>query len=215
MKTTIILLTSILFCTALAAQTKYYNETKTFHENGYTYQCDVRGSGIVTLYNKNNQWTYTDQIDTNTGEYYVPSDGKWVPLTTDDVWTGAKRESIVNNAFSASEKQRIKGRKLTINMYIHSQTGKVVEINFEFHATNPFATIPVSVYRKIETELKNQVWYTPTTEGKKLNYICRSWRYEFQLSADSEADNNNTENGNIHNGTKITPVKELPKMPVE
>ena len=64
--------------------------------------------------------------------------------------------SIVNSAFSASEKQRIKGHDFNIIMYINSSTGKVDEVSFEFHKSDPFATIPVSVYRKIETEIKKK-----------------------------------------------------------
>ena len=40
-------------CIHLTAQTNYYPETKTFHENGYTYQCDVDEASMVSLYNMN------------------------------------------------------------------------------------------------------------------------------------------------------------------
>ena len=47
----------MLFCvTYLHAQTNYYTTTKTFYESGYTYQCDVRVSGFIALYNKSNTW---------------------------------------------------------------------------------------------------------------------------------------------------------------
>ena len=42
-------------------------------------------------------------------------------------------------------------------MYINSSTGRVDEVSFEFHRSGPFATIPVSVYRKIETEIKKEL----------------------------------------------------------
>ena len=38
--------------------------------------------------------------------------------------------------------------------YEDSDTGKVIEVDFDFLSTEPFATIPISVYRKIELELK-------------------------------------------------------------
>ena len=41
----------------LSAQTYYYGVTETFHENGYTYQCDVQSSMRVRLYNKENKIT--------------------------------------------------------------------------------------------------------------------------------------------------------------
>lgn len=175
---TIITVISLLCSTYLMAQTNYYTATKTFNENTYTYQCDVDESKWVTLYNKNNKFTYLYSKYKATEEHYFPPSGKWVRLWEKDTWTANKRESIVANALSASEKQRVKGRGVTINMYINSQTGKIDEVNFEFHGTNPYATIPLSVYRKIETELKSQVWYTPTAEGRKLNFILRNWRYK-------------------------------------
>lgn len=59
---------------ALAQTTNYYAVTKTFNEQGYTYQCDVSGGRYVTLYNKNNKWTYVDQMKkgTNTPFYVTP-----------------------------------------------------------------------------------------------------------------------------------------------
>ena len=41
----------LLYCADihLTAQTNYYPETKTFHENGYTYQCDVDEASMVSL----------------------------------------------------------------------------------------------------------------------------------------------------------------------
>ncbi len=159
------------------AQTNYYETTKTFVENGYTYQCDVPAYKLITLYNKANQYTYVDQKVNATGEL-VPIDG--MPDTfEDDDWTKNKCYEIVENAFSAEQKSRMKGRGITIAMYISSTTGKVIEVNFQFTTLNPAATIPLSVYRQIETNLKNYVWFTPTDYGKTLNYIFLGWRYEF------------------------------------
>ncbi|MGE4308771.1 MAG: DUF5043 domain-containing protein [Bacteroides sp.] len=49
------------------AQVKYYSTTKTFNQCGYTYQCDVKYQE-VTLYNKANKRTYTNQIFKATGK---------------------------------------------------------------------------------------------------------------------------------------------------
>ena len=96
----------------------------------------------------------------------------------DDNWTRQKCEQIVNSAFSATERQRVKGQNFGIFMYISPDNGKVIGVEFTFTMSSPFATIPVSVYRKIETDLKNNIWFTPTADGKKLNYICRFWYQE-------------------------------------
>lgn len=104
MENIILTLISMLFCIAHAiAQTNYYTSTKTFNENGFTYQCDVESSGTIRLYNKTNKWTYSPQIDTTIRQPYMHPD-IYVPLLEDDNTTRPKRFSIVNNAFSATEK---------------------------------------------------------------------------------------------------------------
>ncbi|MCE9236863.1 DUF5043 domain-containing protein [Bacteroides thetaiotaomicron] len=182
---TIITLTCMLFCASyLSAQTKYYSTTKTFNENGYSYQCDVDIAKGVTLYNKENRLTYTKWIFKDTGkEPRIPYN---INDVIDDTWTKPKCFSIVNNAFSVAEKERTKGNELDVCIYIDSETGKVTEIDFYFTTVSPFATIPVSVYRKIELELKKNIWFTTTAEGKRMNYLVRMWSQEIgaTLTAD-------------------------------
>lgn len=171
---TLLTMIGLLFSAVITAQTNYYTATKTFYEDGYTYQCDVSASKSVTLYNKDSKWTYERQIYTSTGDPFVMPDAG-IDLTEDDTWTHAKRYSIVKNAFTVVEKERVKGDELIISLVINSNTGKIDEVYFEFVNFDPYATIPVSVFRKIEMELKESVWYIPTAEGKKLNYILLWW----------------------------------------
>ena len=171
---TIITLIGLLFCSTIIAQTNYYTETKTFYEDGYTYQCDVSPSKFVTLYNKENKFTYKNQIYKDTGKRFVmPEVG--IDLTEDDNWTQTKRHSIVIEAFTEAEKQKVKGHELMTTIIINSNTGKIDEVYFEFVNLQPYATIPISVFRKIELELKKNVWFSPTADGKKLNYILLWW----------------------------------------
>ena len=159
--------------------TRLYDYTRTFVEDGYTYQCDVPASAMVTLYNKENKLTYVDQIYKDTGEHYSHKDN--VSLRTDaetDTWTRPLCFDIVNAAFTEAEAARTKGYSLTISMYINPDTGKVMEVNFNFVTFDPFATIPVSVYRQIEVELKKKIWFNISEEGKKLNYILLWWQQE-------------------------------------
>jgi hypothetical protein len=86
--------------------------------------------------------------------------------------------SIVNNAFSTIEKQKIRGNKLGVNLYLNSISGRVEEVDFTFVTFNQYATIPVSVYRKIETDIKKELLYTPSPQGKELNYIGIWWSQE-------------------------------------
>lgn len=165
----------------VVAQTNYYTTTKTFYESGYTYQCDVPVYKLVSLYNIENKLTYTDVIYAETGKFYAPELGDPPHPLKDDNWTKQLCNSIVNKTFSDSEKARVKGREFGVIMCINSQTGKVEEVYFKFTTFGPYATIPVSVYRKIETEIKSKVWFTPTAEGRKLNYIFRAWNGEPQV----------------------------------
>ena len=65
----------LISCTLyLFAQPSYYTQTKTFTENDYIYQCDVRESGMVTLYKKGDKWIYTPQIIRSTGEHFIMYD---------------------------------------------------------------------------------------------------------------------------------------------
>ncbi|WP_373801548.1 DUF5043 domain-containing protein [Bacteroides heparinolyticus] len=177
MKTTIVSF-MLFFCAVYtAAQTNYYTDTKTFQENGYTYQCDV-SYGLVKLYNKENKLTYVRQIFKDTKE--VPGFGFDFDDVVEETWTKPKSLSIVNNAFTAEQKQRMGTECVGICMYISPETGKVVEVAFDFTTVSSFATIPLSVYRKIEVELKQQIWFTPTKDGKRLNHLMRSWMHRFK-----------------------------------
>ncbi|MFV0538510.1 MAG: DUF5043 domain-containing protein [Dysgonomonas sp.] len=178
MKTILFSIILLLGPICVSAQTYYYNNTKTFNENGYTYQCDVEnGSGYVTLYNKSNQLTYVNMVNKTSGKYYFPLEDE--PDTyIEESWVRPRRNSIINNAFTAIQKQWLKGYKLSTTLYISPATGKIVEICFNFTTNNPFATIPVSVYRNIEVQLKDQIWFTPTAEAAKYNYLFCHWRQE-------------------------------------
>ena len=167
-----LLLLSLWVINAVAQQdcsweVNHYKETKTFVEDGYTYQCDVN-YGLVTLYNKENKWTYEDQIDTRTGEIYT------VDLETAgsiDKSATQKVKEIIDNAFSREEAQRIKDNGFIIVLFINPIDGKIDEISYNFFSFDDCAKIPVSYYRDIETKIKEQVQITPLEEVKYLNYV--------------------------------------------
>ena len=92
----------------LSAQTNYYRQDKTFYEEGYTYQCDVtEGAGLVNLYNKDSKYIYAKLINRYTGERISREEEQLSHLGR-ETWTKPKCHSIVNNAFSSDEKQRVK-----------------------------------------------------------------------------------------------------------
>ncbi len=98
----------------------------------------------------------------------------------DDSWTKQKSFSIINGAFSTAQKQLIKdgGRDICIILYVDPDTGKIVDVVYKFLSVSPYGVVPVSVYRKIEVELKKNVWFVPTEQGKRRNYIIVGWLHE-------------------------------------
>ena len=187
MKQLILLLFLFSTCNIMAQRkingvNNLYAKDTTFYENGYAYQCDVlEGAMHITLYNKKNKYTYVDQTFKATNLPVSMDENRYSgPHLEPDNWTKPKTFSIINNAFSAEDKARIKGNALGILLYINSDTGKIMEVEYQFFGFKPFASIPVSVYRKIETGLKANVWSVPTKEGKRRNYILRCWMHEVE-----------------------------------
>ncbi|MDR0989034.1 MAG: DUF5043 domain-containing protein [Prevotellaceae bacterium] len=171
MKRITLLLAASLICLQLPAQTRYYQITGMYAEAEYTYQCDVQGKH-VRLYNKANKWTYELIRNKTTGN--VADIEALLPVLEDDTWTKPKCHLIVSQAFTVNEACMVQNAfPISVSMYINSTTGRIEEILFEFTNIEAFATIPVSVYRKIEVNLKKNVWFTSTANGKTLNYIYR------------------------------------------
>ncbi len=179
MRTFILFIAFTLYVVDVFCQENFYEFTKTFNEDGYTYQCDVDKSKLVTLYNKENKLTYIEKKYRDTGKQasMLYDNKKEFEIET---WTKPKCFSIVNKAFSSVEKQRVKGVELTIALYIDPDSGEVLEVEFQFTNFRPYATIPISVYRRIELEMKKNIRFTPTAEGKKFNYIFLGWRQEIK-----------------------------------
>ena len=170
---TIFILIGLLHFTGftIKAQTHYYNETKTFYENSFAYQCDVDESARVTLYNKENKHTY-DHLEFKDG---TDANGAIIfhgmrPLKTDN-WTYDKIIEIADKHFSDLERERVREKEYTMRIVINSSTGKVIEVSFSFLTSTPFGTIPVSTYRMIELDLKENVWFTPSEDGKRMKFI--------------------------------------------
>ncbi len=174
----------ILFCLSGAiAQTYYYKTSKTFNESGYTYQCDVSVGGKFTvLYNKSNKYAYAD-LTYKDGkplpvEYY--NNPHSIRFVETDTWSKGKSNSIITGAIMGytQGKPQLKGQQLTVTMYMDPATGKVIEVDFHFSPITLMGTVPISVFRKIETDLKSQIWFTPTAEGKKMNYLMKALYYK-------------------------------------
>ena len=174
MKTLISFIAFLCCVTGIYAQLNLYKETKQIQGDGYTYQCKVSSRILVDLYNVEQQFVEKDQINRNSGKYSSIKDS-YTPQFESDTWTRPKCYSIVRNAFSEEQKLELKGQTLDISLYIHPDTGKVIDVSFSFSNRENFATIPISVYRKIELELKKNIWFVPTEHGKQFYYILLWW----------------------------------------
>ena len=162
----------------IMSQINYYPSTKTFYEDGYVYQCDLDESGMLTLYNKDNRFTYARYA--NRDGTRVSDDvllGR-VQLIEDDNWTRRKCGEIANNVFSSSERVNVANGEYFVRLIVNTFTGKVDEVFFRFMYNDPFVTVPVSTFRKLELELKEKIWFTITPAGKKLLFLRISWMQE-------------------------------------
>ncbi|WP_175628903.1 DUF5043 domain-containing protein [Bacteroides acidifaciens] len=174
MKSLIILVTFAVCVLRISSLENFYEFTKTFNENGYTYQCDVSESGFVTLYKKNNKWTYIPQKIKSTDEIFYVTAENYVPLWMEDaigIASDKKMEHAINDAF-VTYKEQLEGRQIFIITCINSDTGKIDEVYFEFANFGPYACIPVSVFRELETKLVG-LQYTLSPLAKTFNYVYR------------------------------------------
>ena len=162
----------LLFTANTVAQTNLYPTTRTIQGNGFVFQADVRESGHVTLYNRTNRFTGTIPTFRDgsplTAEFW---NSEGFPIADNSLQVDSQIATIVRNALSPAERTRVGNSRLGIILRINPDTGRVMEVEFDFPAFNPFATIPVAVYRTIEVNLINQIQFTPTAKGRRMNYI--------------------------------------------
>ncbi len=163
-------------------EVNHYEKTRTFVEDGYTYQCDVK-YGYVTLYNAANQWTYADQIDNRTGKLYTSNLGENDVFKMSDE-TAKAIIRIVNQSFSQEEARRITDNGFMLTLFFSPVTGDLAEVCFNFSIFRDSARIPISYYRDIELQLKEQVHVKVLEGGKHLTYLmsCVTLAPEGRLS---------------------------------
>lgn len=163
----------LLFCDFNMNAQNYYSTTKIISGNGYSYKCDVVKSFLITLYNSkdNSRLVYDSPVVKSTGKVFTDYDFTDLTELKQDNIMDPKIESIVNSAFSPSQKQLVKEEELSVNMCINTTTGKVDVVYFEFIMSSHYISIPLSVFRQIEVEIKKNIWFSITEDGKKLDFI--------------------------------------------
>ena len=177
---TLVLIGLLFYMTDANAQTRFYDTPRTFHEQGFTYVSRLMAGVLVQLHNQNNQWInvpLANRDGTPLG-HPIYSPGPPTVQIDNDVHMTQLARTIVRNAFSPAEMQRIRGSRLGVSMYIDSNTGRVMGVRFTFAVDHGFATIPVSTYRRIEVELMNRIQFIPTAEGRRRNFLFRSFDFE-------------------------------------
>ena len=171
---------------SVTAQTNYYSTPQTFDENGYTYECNIGAGDKITLGNINNRYTSkgpTYVVGEKYGEAYVCKGLLNIPISKPDI---SRRlcHVLMKNVFTQEEKKRLRDDILYINMNINPQTGRVMEVYFEFHARCLYNTVPLSTYREIEVALMSNAHFIPSDTGKKLDFILYCWTYHLAYIID-------------------------------
>ena len=166
-----------LFCVAASAQAPHlYNVSRTFNESGFTYRAEVMPGGTVRLFNAANRHDFRQIQTFRDGRRITTEDRRGFgsvvnPCTSTIIQTV---NDIVRNALSPAERQRVGDWQLMVIMYVNmaaTTPQPIAEVKFGFNNISPFATIPVSVYRQIELEIKQQVRMMPTASGRQLNFV--------------------------------------------
>jgi len=174
MKRLIISMIVTIFTLGLFAQSNTTVVT-TIQGDGYTYIKETTESRLVKLYNQENEYVKIPIVYKETGEELPEIYTKCVE---DDDWSSLRVELIVNQSFTAEQMKIVKGHKLGIGIYVDTTTGKVVGTKFTYLDTTPMAEMPISLFRKIELRMKEEIYFTLTDAGKKLNYIYFYWIQE-------------------------------------
>jgi len=173
----LILLLSCISASACFAQTDY-STTHVIQGDGYTYQCDNKHGGMAKLYNSNDQFTYAKWIRKDG----VPIDEAF--LFTRTITNGfegrEKADQIVRQIFNTEELNSVRESplRLMVTMIINPDTGKVDEVNFEFPVPSGYSRVPVEKYRQIELTIKQNITFSITEAGKKLNYCTTALFFE-------------------------------------
>lgn len=178
------ILSLILLCLASLsayAQERYYNDTKTFVENGYTYQCDAAPVDIyVKLYNKDNSYIHVNRVNRYTNKALSEAELRVDPIVESPREIYEKAKTAIKEHLTTDQQNQMRQRRQSFifTLYINPDTGNIADVDFEFLKRSFAATIPVSIYRAIEVSLKRDVHFTLTKAGKSQNYVFVFFDYE-------------------------------------
>jgi len=179
-KNRILLLVSLLMGSTISnGQTNYYAATQTIDKNGFTYQCD-NPYGRITLYNANSQFIYAEWERKDGQPVSASIYGGREETTEEDDWTARRSWEIVDSVFTQPERTQLMGAKMMVTLIISSDTGRVIEVKFQFLDHSAFTNIPVEKFYSIEQALKQNIWFIVTPVGRQMNYLMAGWMHEIK-----------------------------------
>ncbi len=165
----------------VAAQ-RYYSiltaedyQSDTVRMDNYAYVCDTLRGMRVFLFNLESSGVHIEN---------TYKDGTPLPLNPWDMKDqvvideniASKTLTILNETFSNELRRVLNGEPLDIVANISSDTGEITDIYFSFSAKSKYTVVPVSVFRNMETRLKNEVVFELTEEGRSLTFCSIRWR---------------------------------------
>ena len=144
------------------------------HMDGYSYVCDTLRGFRVYLFNLessgvNVQNTYKD----GTPLPLNPWDMKDQVVIDENI--ASKTLTILNETFPNELRKFLNGDEFMVVANISSDTGRITDVYFSFSAKSKYTVIPVSVFRNMETRLKNEVVFELTEEGRSLTFCSIMW----------------------------------------
>ena len=208
MKRSILLILHIVFfSTAFAQRPTNLDDvdikSDTLYMGDYAYVCDTLMNLGIYYYNLDNHPGRGD-VRYKTGEprhlEEILADKVKHVVISDAIHE--LMHSIVDNAFSKEQAALLEGKKFSIVLNISSSDGTITDVYFKCWATDGYKSVPIEVFREIEVRLKNEVQFTLTEEGKKMNYCFLAWsqcpkgRAEESASETEEGADGGTTSGN-------------------
>ena len=147
----------------------------TLHMDGYSYVCDTLRGFRVYLFNlESNGVDIKNTYKDGTPLPLNPWDMKDQVVIDENIAT--KTLDILNDSFSNEQRGFINGDRLDIVVNVSSNTGEITDVYFSFSAKSKYTVVPVSVFRNMETRLKNEVVFELTEEGRSLTFCSIRWR---------------------------------------
>lgn len=173
----------IILFVAIPVEAQYFNivESWTAEAGGETYRYDKTDGGIIILYNANGRrlfyapWEHRDGTPIPVGVQQGEIETMRSPTRAIDM----RAAELVDEAFSEEEFYNIAAGAefISIDLFIDPDTGGVMEVSFEFSSRSPLMLLPVDVFHRMETALKENIRYTMTAAGRKLNYGIHGWEH--------------------------------------